>query len=74
VKKIIFAFAAAGLLAGSAPSFASPCKDAKGKFMKCPAAKSATCRDSKGKFIKCPAAPAKPKVCKDAKGKFMKCK
>ena len=33
------------------------CKDAKGKFMKCPA----------------PAAPAKPKQCRDAKGKFIKC-
>ncbi len=55
MKKIIFAFAAVSLLAGSAPSLASPCKDAKGKFMKCPAkpAKPKTCRNSKGKFIKC---------------------
>ena len=77
MRKIIFAFAAVRLLAGSAPSFASPCKDAKGKFVKCPtkpAAKSAQCRDSKGKFIKCATAPAKPKQCRDAKGKFVKCK
>jgi hypothetical protein len=40
---------------------AAPCKDAKGKFVKCPpaAAKAATalkkgpCRDAKGKFTKC---------------------
>ena len=38
------------------------CRDAKGKFIKCPAtapAKKATCRDAKGKFIKC--APATDK-------------
>ena len=35
MKKIIFAFAAVSMLAGSAPSFGSPCKDAKGKFTKC---------------------------------------
>ena len=74
MKKIIFAFAAVSMLAGSAPSFGSPCKDAKGKFIKCPTAKPTTCRDAKGKFIKCATAPAKPKQCKDAKGKFTKCK
>ena len=74
MKKFVFALAAVSLLAGSAPSFASPCKDAKGKFVKCPTAKPATCRDSKGKFIKCSTKPAKAKVCKDAKGKFTKCK
>jgi len=60
MKKIIFAFAAVSLLASSAPSFAAaPCKDAKGKFMKCPA--------------KALAKPAKPKQCRDAKGRFTKC-
>ena len=35
---------------------AAPCKDAKGKFTKCPAvAKPAKCRDAKGKFMKCAA-------------------
>jgi hypothetical protein len=35
---------------------AAPCKDAKGRFIKCPAAKPAPkkpCKDAKGKFIKC---------------------
>lgn len=72
MKKLVLALSALSLIAGSAPSFAAPCKDAKGKFIKCPVAKPKVCRDSKGKFIKC--ATAKPKVCKDAKGKFMKCK
>jgi len=38
---------------------ASPCRDAKGKFIKCVAApkpKPAKCRDAKGKFMKCAAA------------------
>lgn len=60
MKKFVFAFAAISLLASSAPSFAAaPCKDAKGKFMKCP--------------TKTPAKPAKPKQCRDAKGRFIKC-
>ncbi len=44
---------------GSAAS-AAPCRDAKGKFITCPApAAKKTCRDNKGKFIKCAAtAPA----------------
>ena len=36
---------------------AAPCKDAKGKFIKCPPAppaKKAPCKDAKGKFTKCP--------------------
>jgi hypothetical protein len=57
MRKILYALAAAGLVL-SAPTLAAPCKDAKGKFTKCPPAKPAA---------------AKPKVCKDAKGKFAKC-
>lgn len=56
------AFAASALLAGSA--VAAPCKDAKGRFTKCPtpaAAKaSARCKDDKGKFAKCGSPGAKP--------------
>lgn len=48
---------AVALSAASAGFAATPCRDAKGKFIKCPAA----------------AAPAKPTKCKDAKGKFAKC-
>jgi hypothetical protein len=60
MKKIVFAFAAVSLLASSAPSYAAaPCKNAKGKFIKCPA--------------KAPAKAAKPKQCRDAKGHFTKC-
>lgn len=52
------AFAAAvafALLAGSGPSLAAPCRDAKGKFTKCPTvAKPAIhCRGANGRFAKC---------------------
>lgn len=57
MKKLVFGLAAVSLLAGSVPAFAAPCKDAKGKFVKCPTAKvkakPTTCRDQNGKFIKC---------------------
>jgi len=58
------AIATAAVLAFSLAAFgatavdAKACKDAKGKFTKCPVAA---------------AAPAKPVKCKDAKGKFAKC-
>lgn len=42
---------------GGAASAAAPCRDAKGKFVTCPApAAKKTCRDNKGRFIKCAAA------------------
>jgi len=56
MKKIVFALSAVSLLAVSAPSLAAPCKDAKGKFVKCPAKPAApkVCRNAKGHFVKCP--------------------
>lgn len=47
----------------SAPVLAAPCKDAKGKFIKCPVAApapSGRCKDGKGKFAKCGTPGAKP--------------
>ncbi len=44
---------------GSPASAAKSCRDAHGKFMKCPTAMATAapkhCRDAKGKFMKCPA-------------------
>ena len=58
----LLAFSLSAFAAGSA--FSAPCKDAKGKFMKCPPAaaakKAVKCKDAKGKFAKCSAAGAKP--------------
>ena len=55
---ITAALALAFTVAAPGDAYAKACRDAKGKFIKCPAAASA---------------PAKPKKCKDAKGKFAKC-
>ncbi len=55
MKKLIIGLSALGLLAGSVPSLAAPCRDAKGKFVKCTkaAAKPVRCRDAKGHYAKC---------------------
>jgi len=65
MRKLIIGLSALGLLAAaSAPSLAAaPCRDAKGKFVKCtkPApAKPTKCRDSKGHYAKCGTPGAKP--------------
>jgi len=62
MRKFIIALAALGVLAGSVPSIAAPCRDTKGKFVKCPAAKAklVRCKDAEGKFAKCGTKGAKP--------------
>ena len=58
---ILIAFAAS--LAASGATAADKCRDAKGKFTKCPAsapAKPQKCKDAKGKFAKCGTPGAKP--------------
>jgi len=52
MRKLVLALSAISLLAGSAPTLAAPCKDKKGKFIKCPA-KPKMCRDKSGHFAKC---------------------
>lgn len=49
MRTIIAAAAALSLVAG-VPAFAAPCKDAKGRFVKCPEkpVKPARCKDAKG--------------------------
>lgn len=62
MRKLLFAVASLSLQAG-APSMSAPCKDAKGRFTKCPPkapAKAVRCKDAKGKFAKCGTASAKP--------------
>jgi hypothetical protein len=63
MRKIILALSAFGLVASAVPSVAAaPCRDAKGKFIKCPTkpAKPTRCKDAKGKFAKCSTPGAKP--------------
>ena len=63
MRKFIIALSALGLLAGSVPTIAAaPCRDAKGKFVKCTKApaKPTRCRDAKGHYAKCGTKGAKP--------------
>jgi hypothetical protein len=59
-------FAAVALLSLSFTSIGveakAPCRDAKGKFVKCPEVKPAPvrCRNAKGQFAKCGTPGAKP--------------
>ncbi len=61
MRRTLFAFASLSLLVG-APALAAPCKDAKGKFIKCPPApaKPQRCKDARGKFTKCGTPGSKP--------------
>ena len=56
------ALLAFALIGAASPSLAAPCRDGKGKFIKCAPVAAATvrCKDAKGKFAKCSAAGAKP--------------
>ena len=64
MRKLILALTALGLVAGSVPTLAAaPCRDAKGKFVKCTKAapaKQTKCRDAKGHYAKCGTPGAKP--------------
>jgi hypothetical protein len=64
MRRSIAFLAAVSLLAAGTGAFAAPCKDAKGKFIKCPAAAAPAakrCVDSKTKkFAKCGAPGAIP--------------
>ncbi len=63
MRTLILAAASVSLIAGSAPAFAAPCKDAKGRFTKCPpkaAPKATRCKAANGKFAKCGTPGAKP--------------
>jgi hypothetical protein len=61
----MIASASLAMLAAASPSVASaPCRDAKGKFIKCPAkaapAQATRCKTAKGQFAKCGTPGAKP--------------
>ncbi|HEY0271088.1 MAG TPA: hypothetical protein VGC10_08885 [Sphingomonas sp.] len=64
IRTLKTALAAAAFLSlASAPALAAPCKDAKGKFTKCPPAKpvaTVRCKNAKGKFAKCGTPGATP--------------
>jgi hypothetical protein len=58
MKSAVFFGAIAAILAIATAADATPCRDAKGHFVKCTApapttAKPTHCRDAKGHFVKC---------------------
>ena len=56
MRLFLITAAALSIAAVSTPTLAAPCKDAKGKFTKCPpkaAAPATRCKDAKGRFAKC---------------------
>lgn len=60
-RTVLFAAASIALL--SSPVLAAPCRDARGKFIKCATSapvKSARCKAANGKFAKCGTPGAKP--------------
>ncbi|PTS79180.1 hypothetical protein DBR17_12085 [Sphingomonas sp. HMWF008] len=61
MRKAVLAATLLAFSIGATPALAAPCKDAKGKFIKCPAApaKAVKCRLN-GKFASCSAKGAKP--------------
>jgi hypothetical protein len=59
MRKLIIVATALAFAASATPSFAGPCKDAKGKFIKCPPKPAAKCRLN-GKFASCNTPGAKP--------------
>lgn len=63
MRPLILAAASILLIAGGSPALAAPCKDAKGKFTKCPPKappKATRCKAANGKFAKCGTPGAKP--------------
>ena len=61
MTRLIAALAILGL--ATTPALAAPCRDAKGKFIKCPTtapAKAQRCKGANGKFAKCGTPGARP--------------
>lgn len=62
-RKLALAVASLAMLAGAPALAAKPCRDAKGKFVKCPtpaAKKPVRCKTPNGRFAKCGTPGAKP--------------
>lgn len=63
MRQFFIAALGVGMLFSGAPSAAAPCKDAKGKFTKCPPSapvRATRCKAANGKFAKCGTPGAKP--------------
>lgn len=72
-----FVIALAAIVALPSVANAAPCKDAKGKFIKCPPAATAThaaaATAPRPATTHAAATPARKAPCRDARGRFKKC-
>jgi hypothetical protein len=59
MRYFLISLTALAFVGSSAPTIAAQCRDAKGKFIKCPD-KPTRCKDAHGKFAKCGTKGAKP--------------
>lgn len=59
MRQLLLAAASLAFVVTATPSFATPCRDTKGKFAKC-APKPVRCRNVKGKYAKCGTSGAHP--------------
>ena len=80
MRTLTIAFTAIAMMA--TPALAAPCKDAKGKFIKCPPAAAVAAKPAMAAKPMAAAKPAtktakvttgKKAPCRDAKGRFAKC-
>lgn len=56
MRTLLLATVSLTLIVGAVPAIGAPCKDAKGRFAKCPpqaAPKVTRCKAASGKFAKC---------------------
>lgn len=60
MRRLVILPIAAALIGLATPTLAAPCKDAKGKFVKCPEKKPVRCKGPNGKFARCGTPGAKP--------------
>ena len=60
MRRLVILPLALALTGLAVPALAAPCKDAKGKFIKCPDKKPVRCKGGNGKFVKCGTPGAKP--------------
>jgi len=71
MRMLSLVFAATAFVA--TPALAAPCKDAKGRFIKCPPAATATSAAKTTTTAKTMTITTKKAPCRDAKGRFKKC-
>jgi len=73
MRRIAIALVTAAAMIATPAMAAAPCKDAKGKFIKCPEAKPVAKAKPRTAARAAPKMVSKAGRCRDAKGRFAKC-